>query len=231
MAPTSPTSASETPCSATCSGSLEDSPVHCDRGARGAQAETEACRDCAVPVEVRVLPAAPTRHLCKSYTVSRAAVAQLAEADRDQSQTIAPDSAFATDRRIDRTQAPGVEMPVQVRPAQLDVRWSKGRTRRHNTDLSSQACRCATWVASQGSEAGYASEPAPVCGLRARSRSRLWPPSPLPFACRWIRRPGSFWKTYTGPAPDCVHKERGQYDNRHIRETCRPHTLQEPDLP
>ncbi|KUO22880.1 hypothetical protein AQJ91_01960 [Streptomyces dysideae] len=24
-----------------------------------------------------------------------------------------------------------VEMPVQVRPAQLDVRWSKGRTRRH----------------------------------------------------------------------------------------------------
>ncbi|MQS36133.1 hypothetical protein FFZ77_11125 [Streptomyces katsurahamanus] len=25
-----------------------------------------------------------------------------------------------------------VEMPVQVRPAQLDVRWSKGRTRRHD---------------------------------------------------------------------------------------------------
>ncbi|RMB87408.1 hypothetical protein CTZ28_05235 [Streptomyces shenzhenensis] len=26
----------------------------------------------------------------------------------------------------------GVEMPVQVRSAQLDVRWSKGRTRRHD---------------------------------------------------------------------------------------------------
>ncbi|AVZ72398.1 hypothetical protein SLUN_09515 [Streptomyces lunaelactis] len=35
----------------------------------------------------------------------RAAVAQLAEADRDQSQTIAPDSAFAADRRINRAQA------------------------------------------------------------------------------------------------------------------------------
>ncbi len=91
----------------------------------------------------------------------RAAVAQLAEADRDQSQTIAPDSAFATDRRIDRTQAPGVEMPVQVRPAQLDVRWSKGRTRRHHTDLGSQACRRAAWVASQGPGAGYALGPAP----------------------------------------------------------------------
>jgi hypothetical protein len=51
---------------------------------------------------------------------------------RDQSQTLAPDSAFAADRRIDRAQAPDVEMPVQVRPAQLDARWSKGRTRRHH---------------------------------------------------------------------------------------------------
>ncbi|MEW2038661.1 hypothetical protein AB0885_16400, partial [Streptomyces sp. NPDC005534] len=38
----------------------------------------------------------------------------------------------AADRRIDRAQAPDVEMLVQVQPAQLDAWWSKGRTRRHN---------------------------------------------------------------------------------------------------
>ena len=51
---------------------------------------------------------------------------------RDKSQTLAPDISIRR-RSPDRTGAgPVVEMPVQVRPAQLDVRWSKGRTRRHH---------------------------------------------------------------------------------------------------
>ncbi|RDG39186.1 hypothetical protein DVH02_05295 [Streptomyces corynorhini] len=60
-------------------------------------------------------------------------------------------------------------MPVQVRPAQLDARWSKGRTRRLHTDLGSSMCRCATWVASQG-PGGRLHPPGPLlcaafCGL------------------------------------------------------------------
>lgn len=53
-----------------------------------------------------------------------------AEADRGQSQAIAPDSACAAHRRIDRARAPRVEMPVRIWSAELDRRWSEGRTRR-----------------------------------------------------------------------------------------------------
>jgi hypothetical protein len=147
---TSSTRGSATPFSATSSGSLKDPPVLGDRGARGAQAEAEACRDCAVPVEVRILPAA-------SESDVLAAVAQAAEADRDQSQTLAPDSAFAVDRRIDRAQAPGRRNAGSspVRTARCAVVQRQDATTSRLTWTLKRAGVC-SGTASQDPGAGYA---------------------------------------------------------------------------
>ncbi|GAB2956019.1 hypothetical protein GCM10027075_64760 [Streptomyces heilongjiangensis] len=99
-----------TRCSATCSGSLTDSPSDVSGGVR-----EERKLKLRLVVTERTVPAEDVQ--------GRAALNLRLSL---QTQHAPPIAATTGPRPRD------VEMPVQVRPAQLDVRWSKGRTRRHD---------------------------------------------------------------------------------------------------
>ena len=141
---------------------------------------------------------------------------------RAQSQTLAPDSAFAADRRIDRAQAPG---------------------RRNAGSSPARTARCAV-VQRQDAATSRLTWVLKRAGVRIGRHHRVRGPAtpsgplhalhpvialmPLHSAIAIMLCFGECLMTGFG---DCVHKERGFPAPRHTPATCTPLLLREPELP